>query len=363
MPSKGGRAPLGASQRELFAAMLRLVSRQARHITRRYPAEWLAAGVVVVSVGCTLFVDTGDLAGSAPPVSDAPPASDAAPGSDAAPNRCTCAPTPLVGWVGPFARKDGPREEVPCPPTSRFPVRAYEGNTGLQNDTAECTPCSCSARTSCSLSLIYYGTTCPNFSYCNKSPSLKNGECVDLGPSVQGCSGSFYISSSSGGTGCTVEGGANIAPAPRWTAETTLCATADPPQRQDCAAGEVCVPEPPQGFQRRLCVASAGDKPCPGAPYTQRELAYSGFVDKRACSPCMCNKVSSGECATLNIFSDSTCSTNVHSYSISNACRTLDGTYARTELTKEGSCAVVPDSGAPTGGVTLENPTTICCTL
>lgn len=317
----------------------------------------VVAPLFAISVAC------GAVYGTAEDAVDA--AGDAA--GDATPlpgQACICVPTAMVGWQGPFARKDGPPEAQPC--SAAFPVRAYAGNTGLVNGgPAQCSACTCNAVPTCSIRLTYGNGVCPNVTACNVSPPLTVGDCIDLAPSMQGCAGSSYVNGTGGGLKCTADGGVNVASSPTWKATTTLCGPPDPLPRSDCAAGAVCAPAPPAGFRSSVCVASAGDKPCPeGSPYTQRDVAYSGFIDGRGCSPCSCQQDESVNCfgGTLNVFSDVGCATRVQTFDVSSTCRTLGGNYARYEKTTTGGCAPVPDAGAPTGSVTPQNPTTICCT-
>jgi hypothetical protein len=165
---------------------------------------------------------------------------------------------------------------------------------------------------------------------------------------------------------CTMTGGSvDVRPPVEWMSAVVGCKAASSALKQiDCAAGEVCAPAPSPPFDSSLCVFQVGDVSCPGAPYSNRIVAYEGVDDARGCTACTC-KVTPGTCTgTVNAFSDSDCKTPFGSSMGFGGCVEVSGSSIYAEvLTADPptTLACGTTGGQPTGTATPANPVTICC--
>ena len=141
-----------------------------------------------------------------------------------------------------------------------------------------------------------------------------------------------------------------------------------------CGFG-TCVPRPEPPFEEVLCVYQAGDIPCPAGAYSARQVLYSTLTDTRACSGCDCGPPTGTSCVgTMKLYTDTACSMEEVVLSSVSECEALppDTTappppylsqrsiiYSGTP-SGAGSCASVPSEAS--GGVTVDDPITVCCT-
>jgi hypothetical protein len=134
-----------------------------------------------------------------------------------------------------------------------------------------------------------------------------------------------------------------------------------------CATGFHCLP-PATGFH--VCVAEDGDADCPGSPYTEKHLAFTGTQDGRSCSTCTCGAPSGGKCKVkVSTYADNACASEVDGLTIDSTmpewCLPLSAgpllSKSATLVADEpGSCQPA-DGGVPIGSVTQTGTTTLCC--
>jgi hypothetical protein len=135
-----------------------------------------------------------------------------------------------------------------------------------------------------------------------------------------------------------------------------------------CPTDFHCLP-PGTGFH--VCVAALGDDDCPGSPYTEKHLSFTGTQDGRSCSQCKCGAPSGGKCtARISIYPDSACASSkgytLGSDSTMSAwcddlpAGPLGSKSATVSMDEPGSCQPA-DGGAPIGSVTQTGTTTFCC--
>ena len=129
-----------------------------------------------------------------------------------------------------------------------------------------------------------------------------------------------------------------------------------------CAAGSVCAPVAPTGFQ--LCSYSSTASTCPGGTNTAN--AYTGFTDSRGCGSCKCGTVDLACNVTgRQYFASSTACTG-SAYDMLTGCSQcpLANTYAwQVDLSTNGNqteCSITENSTA-SGSVTPTGPVTLCC--
>ena len=117
----------------------------------------------------------------------------------------------------------------------------------------------------------------------------------------------------------------------------------------------------PPGFD--ACIYQLGDVPCPGAPYTERTLWYSGVEDTRGCmDDCSCGAVDVAQCtAVVDANGGHSCNENPdYPLLVEPGC--VPGYFDSARLisvTPQGSCQ--PIDATATGALTLLDATTVCC--
>lgn len=172
----------------------------------------------------------------------------------------------------------------------------------------------------------------------------------------------------SGGT-CTPTGGAPNGPAPTWSSAAVACTGSR--LGGGCQGGQVCAPKPKAPFKAHVCVEQAGDVSCPsGSGYSNKNVYFEDFDDKRDCTACQCGAASGGSCEiTLSLWSDpalGACNTPAAAFK-AGQCQDLSGNPAihgwTEQITKPpsgGKCSPTTTS-TPLGQATPKTPTTFCC--
>ena len=245
---------------------------------------------------------------------------------------------------------------APCP-GSDAPVRYFEGPAGP----ADCGSCSCGSLTAscsdtpincalgnltCSAASAFSVSTCSNF----VPPSNKQISCV-LG-----------LTQVSGG-GCPPSTAALSNPDP-WQSVRDACVL----NAGGCSAKRVCAPKQP-GPASAACITVKGTPTCP-ADWPQAIDVFDAGNDTRACSDCTCS-VSSAICDadTFNLMTMTGCvdfgpyptfgGTTCVSYALTTGTTWSIQRVPATNKNATGSCT--PAGGAPSGSMTPQSKTTLCC--
>jgi hypothetical protein len=272
--------------------------------------------------------------------------------------RCV-APPP--GWQGPLELYEGPIPPA-CEPA--YAGGEYDAHTGpLLFSPASCSACTCAAPTgvSCSTTLTEYATgSCGTV---RGTLSLTSGACADARISGGTRGASAVVGVPSGGA-CAPGGGAATRGATQWSAEARACLLAPAASHgAGCSAGATCAPLPKSPYVPRFCVARTGDVACPGAPFTDRHMTFTGSSDTRACTACGCGAARGETCSgAVQTFQQAACASALQSIPAPTSCAVLqDGTRSAlyTAVATGGACPA--SGGAPTGTVTPVGPTTFCC--
>lgn len=298
--------------------------------------------------GTTDDPSTGDPSETGTPTTDS--------GSDACGTDEICVEGAPDGWDGPGLRiaagSGGPPD---CGMT--YSIDGPRGFTDAAAPPAEC-ECSCGfpANVECpTASVVYYaGTVCDD---AEGGSTIADGEC-----------GTFYIGQ-----------GVNSATATGNPPDDLAC---DPsvdetvPPLGPMGATSLCMPESlgdacgerssclPAAELNTYCVSREGDVPCPAdSAYDHRTVIYGDFDDTRACGACECGEPDVTCTGIIRPYANDGCSGGSFSFPIDGSCEEDIGdnfTNARyTAGSASGSCA--PSGGMPQGGVTPQQPTTLCC--
>lgn len=245
-----------------------------------------------------------------------------------------------AGWRGPLRIQETTGTPAAC--EGDFPELDYDGHTGPQGRAASCS-CSCGAPS---------GVTC-------SAPSAElftDGACGAVcasGATVTGCArlacagnaGSVRVTAAAVGGSCTGSAASEIAP-PTWSTQVRLC------------RGVSCGP----GCSGNVCIAKRGQASCP-ATFPNAHTAYATIVDTRACSACTCGTPTGATCTgAIATFATSTCGSATGTAAF-DTCVPYDarGRITATSAASATGGACAPSGGAPTGTVTADDPTTICC--
>lgn len=140
---------------------------------------------------------------------------------------------------------------------------------------------------------------------------------------------------------CAASGGAVKKPAP-WAEEVRVCTAAG----GGCAAGKVCAPNAPAGFEPSVCMRQEGAALCP-AGWTDLDLAvYESGKDNRACSGCGCD-VSKVHCSggKYTLHAGTGCSSANTIEVDSNACMSLGAIL----MGPDSPYSILPELATPTG--------------
>jgi hypothetical protein len=272
---------------------------------------------------------------------------------------CSCVGAAPASWQGPVAVWEGESAPPACP--SNYPTDLIDVFAGVNAAPAACT-CSCGAPS---------GATCPSSftatiysdhqcgAACD-TVTLSDGACTN----VQGvCNNAFGISVSPAPTsgGSCAPQASTAASAWSWTSFARGCAPSSPstPSTAGCDAGRVCISPAPPGW--RSCVYSPGDVACPAGSYSARHVYYGSATDDRGCAPCSCGAPTGVTCAATVMIG---CGTAGQTFAVPTSCTSLTdpGSVQVVSAPASGGGSCAPSGGEPTGSVSAESPTTICCT-
>lgn len=273
---------------------------------------------------------------------------------------CTCVPPAPMGWTAVTLDRDA---RDPCPSSYGNGVDLLEGVSAA--------PATCG----CTCQGVNANPTCPapnqvtvtiGDAQCNGSTGTlaNNASCNTQGGGTGGNTPLYgkataQIPNPVGGsckapTSSTGLGQPTFAHQGRACVATTTFAA--------CQNGDPCVPSVngPWG----LCVAHDGDVQCPNG-YPQKRVVASSVSDTRGCTACTCGLTAACDNPVLAFYGDGQCANGVMKMTTNQACTALGVTsfsyssWALVGVVKSAACNANPVN--PIGGVTLQNPRTVCC--
>jgi hypothetical protein len=290
-----------------------------------------------------------------------------------------CAPLGPGEWLGPLLLWIGKEGEAPDCPASA-PVEGAPVFADL-NAPLTCGLCKCDAPSgTCTLPSTLTAASAPcsgdgpgvvHTSF--DAPAAWSGSCTDanLIAKDQKCGGANCVQSltvapltlAENPCAVSVEPVAAKLPHTWGTAARSCHGVAYGP----CATSdEVCAPAAVPGFAQ--CLVRDGDRDCP-APYTVRNVFYSGLTDTRVCTPCACGAPVGGACSALvSVYKDGACSSPGGSIPVDAAgpkCldvpsgQALGSKLATEPVYAPGACQA--SGGEPMGQALPEGPSTYCC--
>ena len=313
----------------------------------------------------------GDAAVDAGPRPDAQ-AADAADGgldspvfaADACTGATTCAPAPPSGgWTGPLVLWEGTGSAPSC--AAFYYAPTFQGGTALADSGAAQCSCSCGAPSgaTCGAATVQFGTGGCSSS-CG-SASLPLATCTSVQTLATGCGAGAQVTisgSTAAGGNCQPDAAVTLPP-PAWAAQAVACAPSST-SPAGCGAGQECVPAPQTPFMH-FCVSKAGVNSCV-APFTQQHLYYAALGDSRGCTACTCGGASGVDCNAnghVGTWGNPNCNASAGPSlgPLPVACTTASPhSMEFTTTPTGGSCA--PSGGQPTGSLTPQTLTTVCCT-
>ncbi len=202
---------------------------------------------------------------------------------------------------------------------------------------------------------LYGGETCSTFTMMIGATQNCNEVDVPAGNSL------YLYAYTSGTPACNDEVTTNL-PEPTWDLEVRGCRGAE--LGAECGDGRQCLPPAPAGFEDWVCIFSQGDVECPAGDYSEKTVLYSGVVDTRRCSQCVCDVAPATTCTgNWEIFDDDTCEGNVlHTMPLTGGCAgTVEGAGSfRIALSGGTECPIFEDT-APMGSIEPDGAITYCC--
>ena len=153
-------------------------------------------------------------------------------------------------------------------------------------------------------------------------------------------------------------------PPATWTTSYVACEPSAAPAPCD---GGVCAPNS-AGGSFKLCVSTTSAVSACPAPYAMMTTIFTQLDDTRACSACTCGPPGAkceGGVAELSFgpqCSGANSSTvDVPSCTLTNVVTGLSASLLLTTAPTPSDGMCIPSTGTLTGGVTADEPTTICC--
>lgn len=281
-----------------------------------------------------------------------------------------CVPqAPDGGWAGPYAIIEGSGSQLPvlaaCPGAT-YSQLVFDGRGAPVAPQAACTCICAPSGGSCAPPSFTYQSASSGCSACAAPVSLTGSCTVVNAPSSQ-CRSAGFGSSAAVGVACSPDASTLVTPL-AWNSEAHLCALPGAAPTATCAAGEVCAPVAALPVENgTLCVALAGQSPCPPVYYTVARAPYylgGGGNDTRGCSSCSCGAATGAVCskATIVTYTDSVCTQFQGTFPAGTACasvQTTRGVGFDGGAPTGASCPAT--GGQPTGTFAPTAPYTICC--
>jgi hypothetical protein len=284
---------------------------------------------------------------------------------DCADDSCSCAPEAPSNWSGPVVLSLG-AGAVGCP--ADWPAELQAGWTSVSADDLTCEVCSCGSPqgVQCGATINYHvDSSCSGSPERMQSLTTTQG-CVALANAPQQFQSVRPGTASVTAGSCAPSGGGvDAVPSIAFGDDAVLCGGAA--EGDGCgAAGDVCVALPPAPYQATVCIYRTGGGGCPnGSPYSQPHAFFGDYDDSRDCSSCGCSTAGLSCNATTQLFGPSTnvnCASNPVTVSNNNSCfnnAPQPGSAKLLANNLSGACTTT--GGAPTGGVSGEDPVTVCC--
>jgi hypothetical protein len=114
-------------------------------------------------------------------------------------------------------------------------------------------------------------------------------------------------------------------------------------------------------FGATVCIQQEGNVACPDA-FTDRVVAFRGFMDDRACQQCGCSSPAGASCdGKLTIYSSQNCTGPSYVPPNDGVCHLFDYTSAVKFDSDATGGACTATGGAPKGGIHNAEPVTVCC--
>jgi hypothetical protein len=269
----------------------------------------------------------------------------------------TAAPS---GWNGPVAFFSAAGSNVP-PCGGAYATQATSGHDGISASPATC-GCACGnpANVQCNMvGVYYYSDACVTQTGGDALPA--NNFCVNGGGvSTTNVKGAAEPTGYNGD--CTATPSKNV-PAVTWSNSYATCNYDAKTDTGGCTGGSLCVQAPPKGAWQKPCVWANGDIACPGSPYTQKGLFYTGVTDNRSCATCTCTATAGTCTGTITVYTGVGCTGGSIQIQTDGTCHTFAAGYSaeiQTITTTPGTCGN-NGTGGPTGSASVASPVTVCC--
>ena len=292
---------------------------------------------------------------------------DASEAADVVSAGCTCVASAPSGWSGPLALAEAtgapPPSIAPC--ATPYGATAYDGNADPSAPAAQC-DCTCGGATDvqCTAPVVGLFSDGACSIACGGVP-VTPGVCA--GVSTGGCGASVYARArapvTSGGS-CPPQPTTKV-PSMQWERAARACALPATATQGGCEGSFVCAPAPSPPFSGHLCVAMAGDQPCPsGSAYGVRHVYYGGATDGRGCSTCACSAPAGVSCGgSFTTYNASGCALETKTFPLSPTCQEVQIATASLEATLggPGDSGCAPSVVQAIGALVPTQPMTVCC--
>jgi hypothetical protein len=231
-----------------------------------------------------------------------------------------------------------------CP--SNFTGGETALNEGLNVPAAaSCTGCSCTASTSCSISLYSYASVAACTADTGKTGGTLVGQalsssvmCVAPSGTALTAPNGYRVSNLTQSDSACTASGTPALPATSWTTQKKFCAANR--LGGGCSPGYVCAPKLAQLADH--CVRADGNLACPAGYSPETDTWYKGMSDSRACAACGCGTQTPGDCTK----------------------ESLSGTpYARNLAFWPTSYGLCPTNGGTSSTISTTPGSQTCCAL
>lgn len=270
--------------------------------------------------------------------------------ADCADDECTevsCVDIP-VGWLGPVELR---ADDSAC--SGAFSDEIASLKSAVEAPPAECS-CACNGNLlTCDIANLelFADGACGNQT---GAEMLLNGDCTPI--DTTGVD-SYQVTPEENGGGCSIGVDANLPP-PTFDARR-LCGLSA--SSAGCDEG-ACAPS-------STCVYMPGNVVCPNG-FGTSFMGNATLLDSRSCASaaCSCGAPMGGCSFTLEVFTNSNCQGGVESSTTTTGCVAASfagGGNKRALYTGTIGLVSCPPAGTalPMGGVTLDDPYTVCCAL
>jgi len=269
-----------------------------------------------------------------------------------------CTPPAPSGWNGPVAWFNASGDTIPsC--AAPYVAQASGGHEGINAQAAQ-SSCGCTGPTNVQCNQV--GVTYYTDTNCQTSAGgagLPTNFCVTTG---SGSSVAAQAEATAYNGTCGSSPTKTVPPL-SWSNSGSVCSYSAPSDMGGCNSGALCMQQPPTGAYTKACVWQNGDVACPGTPYLQKTVFYTGVTDQRDCSACTCT-ASAGTCtAQVTVFGAGGCSGGSFiGIQTDNSCHQFAGVsaIAGTISVNPGTCSA-GSTGGPTGSASATGPVTVCC--